>query len=274
MTAEPPGIGGAVRRFREAYGQQRATEGRRTSAPELLALPYVERGALARQWQVRARTFARFLDVVLEPRAREVAPRPVRVADLGAGNGWLCYRLALRGHVGLALDLRTDAIDGLGAAAPYAQHLTAPFARVAASFEEVPLATHSCDVAVFNAALHYALNLEAALAEAARVVLPGGRVAILDSPFYEREAEGLAMVAEKKDNATRQFGARAEDLMALPFIEFLTHRRLEAGSARLGLLWRRHRVRYPLWYEARPLLAQVRGRRSPSRFDLWEAVVP
>jgi SAM-dependent methyltransferase len=274
MIAEPVDEQRRARRFREAYGRQRATEGRQASAPELLALPYLERGPLARQWGVRARTFARFLSVVLEPRAGEVAPRPVRVADLGSGNGWLCYRLALRGHVGLALDVRTDAVDGLGAAGLYAEHLSGPLPRVAASFERVPLATHSCDAAVFNAALHYALDLEVALAEAARIVMPGGRIAILDSPFYEDEADGLAMVAEKKRDAARRFGDRAEDLMALPFVEFLTRQRLEAASARLGLRWRRQRVRYPMWYEARPLIARLRGRRSPSRFDLWEAVVP
>ena len=46
-----------------------------------------------------------------------------------------------------------------------------------------------------------------------------------------------------------------------------------AASRGLGLAWRRHRVRYPLWYELRPLVARLRGRRAPSRFDLWEATV-
>ena len=33
------------------------------------------------------------------------------------------------------------------------------------------------------------------------------------------------------------------------------------------------RVAYPMWYELRPLVARVRGRRVPSRFDLWESSV-
>ncbi len=274
MSVEQPDLEERARRFRDAYGQQRAAEGRGITTPELLVLPYLAQGELARQWQVRARTFDRFIDVVLDPRAAEVAPRRLRVADLGAGNGWLCYRLALRGHDGLAFDIRADAIDGLGAAAAYAKHLPAPFPRIVASFEAVPLAPRSCDVAVFNAALHYALDLKVALAEAGRIVLPGGRIAILDSPFYDAEAEGRAMVVEKQSKAPQQFGALADDLMALPFVEFLTHARLEAAAAPLGLQWRRHRVRYPLWYEARPLLAHLRGQRAPSRFDVWEAVVP
>jgi hypothetical protein len=106
------------------------------------------------------------------------------------------------------------------------------------------------------------------------VAQAGGRILILDSAFYAREADGERMVAEKRRDAAAQFGGRAEALMSLPFIEYLTPTRLAAASERAGLAWTRHRVRYPLWYELRPLAARLRGRRAPSRFDLWEAVVP
>ena len=82
------------------------------------------------------------------------------------------------------------------------------------------------------------------------------------------------MVAEKHRESYHRFGERADDLLALPFVEFLTRERLAAASRGLGLSWRRHRVRYPLWYELRPLVARLRRRRLPSRFDMWEAVVP
>ena len=81
------------------------------------------------------------------------------------------------------------------------------------------------------------------------------------------------MVAEKRRNASRRFGERAAALMSLPFIEYLTNERLSAASVSVGLEWRRHRVRYPLWYETRPIVARVRGQRVPSRFDLWEGIV-
>jgi hypothetical protein len=48
---------------------------------------------------------------------------------------------------------------------------------------------------------------------------------------------------------------------------------LRDASAPLGLVWRRRRVGYPLWYELRPLVARLRGHRAPSRFDLWTAEV-
>jgi len=82
------------------------------------------------------------------------------------------------------------------------------------------------------------------------------------------------MVAEKRRHVAARFGDRADALTALPFIEFLTAEGLADASAPLGLRWRRHRVRYPLSYEARPLIAFFRRRRPPSRFDLWESSVP
>jgi SAM-dependent methyltransferase len=261
----------AVDRFRRDYGAHRAEEGRGYDGAELLSLPYLKVGPFARQWAVRARTFDAFVKHVVQPMAG-IAGRPLRILDLGAGNGWLCHRLARNGHDCTAIDIRDDGVDGLGAAEGFLA--TVAFDRLVASFEDLPLPADSADLAVFNAALHYTTDLEATLAEAARVVRPGGRITILDSPFYARDEAGVAMVAEKHEAAAARFGARAESLLALPFVEFLTRTRLARASARLGLDWRRRRVPYPLWYELRPLASWIRRRRPPSRFDLWTAVVP
>lgn len=258
----------ALDRFRRAYGAHRATEGRDYSGADLLALPYLTSGPLARQWSVRARTFDAFMSHVVGPAARSRA-RPLRVLDLGAGNGWLSHRLAGKGHTCLAVDIRDDAVDGLGVAQCFPPG--AMFQTLLASFDALPLPPDYADIAVFNAALHYATDLEATLAEAIRVVQPGGAIVILDTPFYAHEEAGFAMVSEKHTRARANFGHRAEALLSLPFIEFLTRDRLARASP--GMLWRRQPVRYPLWYEARPVIARLRGQRPPSRFDLWMAVV-
>ncbi len=264
MTAAFPE---ALERFRHDYGAHRAAEGRGHDGADLLSLPYLARGPLARQWAVRARTFDAFLRDVIEP-----AGRRLDILDLGAGNGWLSHRLAIGGHRCTAIDIRDDNVDGLGASGPFLGE--ADFYCLVAAFEAVPLPDESADLAVFNAALHYATDLGATLAEASRLVRQGGTIAILDSPFYACEADGAAMVAEKHAAAALRFGDRAESLLGLPFIEFLTVERLAQASGPLGLVWRRTRVRYPLWYEMRPLEALIRGRRSPSRFDLWTARRP
>ncbi len=267
MTAFPD----AMERFRRDYAVQRASEGRRHRGEELLSLPYLKHGPLARQWAVRARTFDCFVKHVVRPMTR-AAGRPLRIFDLGAGNGWLSYRLAAEGHACTAVDIRDDEVDGLSAAGELRE--IAAFDCLSASFDSLPVPDDSADLAVFNASLHYAVDLGATLAEAMRLVRSGGRLAILDSPFYAREEDGRAMVREKHAAAASRFGDRAESLLALPFVEYLTADGLLQASAPLGLHWRRRRVSYPLWYELRPIAAALRRRRAPSRFDLWAAEVP
>lgn len=261
----------AVADFRQAYAEHRAREGRGHSGAELLSLPYLSSGPLARQWSVRARTFDSFVKHLVRPMARTLG-RPLAIADLGAGNGWLSYRLALQGHDCTAIDIREDAVDGLGAAAEFLDRVF--FQRVAAPFDDVPCHDDAFDLAVFNASIHYATDLATALTEATRVVRPGGIIAILDSPFYATAESGAAMVAAKHAAAPARYGDNADALLALPFIEFLTVERLEAASRPLNLAWRRRRVRYPLWYEWRPVYAALRRHRPPSRFDFWATETP
>jgi len=260
-----------LERFRVDYAAHRAAEGRALAEAELLDLPWLRQGPLARQWRVRARTFEAFCDRLVDPMARAMG-RSLRILDLGAGNGWLSYRLASRGHDCTAVDIRDDGVDGLGAAEVLRARV--PFVCLVNAFERLPVADRFADLTVFNAALHYATDLRATLAEASRATRSGGSIVILDSPFYAKDAHGAAMVAEKHARAAERFGDRAHSLLALPHIEYLTAERLREASASLGLSWRRRRVLYPLWYELRPLAAWLRGDRPPSRFDIWSAQIP
>ena len=259
----------AMRSFRVAYAEQRAAEGRSYTREELLSLPYLTRGPLARQWAVRQRTFDVFMRRVMSP-ILGASRTPPHVLDLGAGNAWLAYRLALAGCDCTAVDIRDDGVDGLGAAEPYLALAGEHIHRVVGSFESIPVADDSADVILFNASLHYALDFAGALREARRVARPGARIVILDSPFYENVADGEAMVREKHSSAGATFGENAGALLALPSIEYLTRSRLAEASSPFGIEWTHHRVRYPLWYELRALRARMRGKRAPSRFDLWE----
>ncbi len=270
-SASKPGV---VERYRRDYMRLRDREGRGAGGKdELLSLPYLVDGAMAQQWQVHARSFRAFMRRVVAPMAKRV-DRSLDLLDLGAGNGWLCYRLGLEGHRPVASDLRLDVVDGLGAGAPYRDHLDRMFARVAARFDALPFGDHSFDLAVFVSSLHCTSNLGATIDEVARVVRPGGRIAVLDSPFYRAEAIGDAMVAERELATREHLGELADGLLALDSIEFLTRDRLVRASADSGVRWRRYRVLYPLWYELRPVKARLRRKRAPSRFDLWEGLVP
>ncbi|HSB63511.1 MAG TPA: class I SAM-dependent methyltransferase [Thermoanaerobaculia bacterium] len=266
MNAESP-----RRRWARAYARLRRTEGRGAGGEaELLALPYLASGPLAGQWAVRARSFDALKSRVVVPLAKERA-KELAVLDLGAGNGWLCARLARDGHRCVALDLRLDDVDGLAAGAAFRRHLPRMFGRVSASFDALPFSHALFDLVVFDASLHLAEDLGKALAEAARATAPGGRVAILDSPFYARRASGEAMAEEKRRDTARSFRDLAGDLLALTAVEYLTRETLERAAAPAGLSFVKLRVLYPLAYETRGVKARLLGRREPSRFDLWVA---
>lgn len=266
---------GPIERFRRDYMKLRSREGRGSGGvDELLALPYLVDGAMAGQWQVHARSYRAFLRRIVEPMVRRLGGRGLDVLDVGAGNGWLCYRMAREGHRAVAVDLRLDDVDGLAAAAPYRDHLDEMFDRAAAKFDGLPFADGSFDLAIFASSLHCAGDLGATISEVARVVRSAGRVSVFDSPFYCRDAAGEAMVSEKTRATHEHLADLADGLLALNSVEYLTREGLAESSAASGIAWRRHRVIYPLWYELRPLKAWLRRKRPPSRFDLWEGVVP
>ena len=139
------------------------------------------------------------------------------------------------GHRCVALDTRDDHVDGLGAAQEFLAEDPDLFRCVTASFEDLPFAPESFDVTLFNASLHYAQDLARTLAEASRVTRHGGIIAILDSPFYRRAADGEAMVAEKKSRGAASFGAQADVLLSPDFIEYLTPERLCCRPAGIAL---------------------------------------
>lgn len=258
---------GSLAQFAAQYAVHRAAEGRGLRGQALRSLPYLRSGPLAQQWSVRARSFDFFLRRVVSARHN-----PLHVLDLGAGNCWLCFRLACLGHAAVGVDIRGDDVDGLGAAADLLSDVPEPFQRVIASFEELPFAAKSFDVTVFNASLHYARDLSKVLQEAMRVTRSGGLIVVMDSPFYRHQDDGEAMIREKRALGQTCFGPRAAILLNQKFIEYLTRDRL--SDAWPELAWFRHRVWYPLWYEMRAIRARLARGRRPSRFDIWTAQVP
>src|SRR5260370_23397346 len=94
------------RQFVHEYESVRTKEGRGSDrADYYLALPFRDvTGRNAWQWSIRARTF-RFMQKNLLPRIESRRPRGCDVLDIGAGNGWLSYRLAQRGDRPVAVGL-------------------------------------------------------------------------------------------------------------------------------------------------------------------------
>jgi SAM-dependent methyltransferase len=269
--ALPPRRIDYFRRFMTEYEFIRAAEGRGSSQAEYyLSLPYRDlSGRNRHQWTIRARTFQTIEQRVLRPLAR-LNRRPLRILDLGAGNGWMSYRLALRGHLPVAVDLLTNDQDGLGAAVHYATQLGPLFPRVQAELDRLPLASSSFDVAIFNASFHYSVDYQRTFAEALRCTRPGGSVVIADTPWYEREESGQRMVEEKHRGFAARYGFPSD---SVPSLEYLTPERLHQLQTAFGLKWSRIRPFYGIGWALRPFRARLAGRRPPSRFHIYAARV-
>jgi SAM-dependent methyltransferase len=91
--------------------------------------------------------------------------------DLGCGDGRFCAFAADRGAIVHGVDAKPDAIADALDAVPGADFRLA-------MMESLPWADASFDVVTAFNAVQYALDPDLALAEAARVLRPGGRIAV------------------------------------------------------------------------------------------------
>lgn len=188
-------------RFASDYAAVRRAEGRELEPNEIRRLPDIATDhPLAAMWTQRAASYAGLRRALAQV-------QPGRVVDIGAGSGWLAADHARRGWQAAAVDVTVLGGDGLAGARHHASDLL--LAR--ADMQALPFATSSVDLAVFNASLHYAASPGAALAEAARVVRPGGTLAVLDSPIFDDVRAGELMVREFEDHVRRCHGIGAAE---------------------------------------------------------------
>jgi SAM-dependent methyltransferase len=250
------------RQFLDDYIKIRHAEGRGSPDSDYyLALPFLDTsGRLQDQWKIRAASY-RYLERRILPRIEKASARPLRIADLGAGNCWLSYRLSLRGHLPVAIDILADPLDGLGAGRHYQDH--APFPRLNAEFDDLPIASGSLDLAIYNASIHYSTDYRRTLAEIRRCLRPGGRFLIVDSPVYRRREHGEMMVRERHRQFQSTYGFASD---TLPSIEYFDLEMLDGLSRDLGLAWTVDRPWYGWQWALRPWKARWHGKRPPSNF--------
>jgi ArsR family transcriptional regulator len=114
----------------------------------------------------------------------QLAPRG-RYADLGIGDGMLTLMLSEVAHSVTAVDISPEMLAQLRARASK-QGIT-NIETVEGEIEDLPLPDGSFDVAVLSQALHHAVHPERALAEARRILVPGGRLLVIDLLAHTEE---------------------------------------------------------------------------------------
>jgi SAM-dependent methyltransferase len=111
-----------------------------------------------------------FYDRLNEPAFLELVPAPGDLTlDVGCGEGRLARKLTERGH-------RVLGVDGAPSLVRKAVHGPRPTAAAVGDITRLPVASAAADLVVCFMVLMDVEDLEASVAELARVVVPGGTV--------------------------------------------------------------------------------------------------
>lgn len=103
---------------------------------------------------------------------------PMTIADIGAGEGTLSLLLSQRATKVYAID-NSEKMVAYGREVLSRSNVS-NVEYLVGDQEEIPLPAGSVDLALFSQSLHHALHPGKALAEAHRILRPGGRLVVLD----------------------------------------------------------------------------------------------
>jgi SAM-dependent methyltransferase len=103
---------------------------------------------------------------------------PVVVADLGCGEGYLTVETSRWASRVIAVDRSAEVLKRARALATRRRVSNVTWKR--GELETLPIRDETVDVALFSQALHHADDPSRALQEAVRILVPGGRVLLLD----------------------------------------------------------------------------------------------
>ena len=131
----------------------------------------------------------------------------VDVADLGCGEGYLTLEAARWARHVIAVDRAKDVLDRGRELAKRRKLRNITWKR--GDIERVPIDDASMDIVLLSQALHHAEHPERAVAEAHRILRPGGRLVVLDL----REHEEAWVKAKLGDRWLGFSEARLHDLI-------------------------------------------------------------
>ncbi len=107
----------------------------------------------------------------------------LRVADLGCGDGYLTIEASRWASSVIAIDRSEAVLERARALGQRRRATNIVWKR--GELGKLPLKDASVDLALLSQALHHAVNPSRAVAEAVRIVVPGGRVLILELRQHE-----------------------------------------------------------------------------------------
>ncbi len=173
-----------------------------------------------------------------------LAPRPgMRVLDVGGGTGDIAFRLAARGAAPIiVVDINREMLS-LGRDRAIDRGLVDEVIWVAGDAEALPVASASVDAFTIAFCIRNVTHIEKALAEAARVLRPGGRFLCLEfsrvaMPILDRLYDAysfavLPVLGRFVAGDAEAYRYLAESIRRFPSQEAFARMIAEAGLARV-----------------------------------------
>jgi ArsR family transcriptional regulator len=150
---------------------------------------------------------------------------PLRVADIGCGEGYLTLETARWASKVIAVD-RSETVLARARALARRRRISNVVWKKG-ELERLPIEDDAVDVVMLSQALHHAHDPVRALKEAVRIVVPGGRVLVLDLRAHDEE-----WVRAKLGD--RRLGFADDELTSMMAAAGLKHTKAGVGARKAG----------------------------------------
>lgn len=163
----------------QLYFEVRNKEGRILSDSELATLPIASLdNPHKKEWDIRHNNFKRLRNYLNK------YPKPLKILDIGCGNGWLANQLHQLGHIITAVDLNMSEL--LQAERVFGKSETLHWIYADILNEDIHVANY--DIIILAASCQYFNDLNLLTNRLLSFIKHNGEIHLFDSIFYNTDA--------------------------------------------------------------------------------------
>jgi len=162
--------------FEDLYIDVRRREKRVLSDSQVMFLPDIDRAHIYhKEWEIRKRSVQKLISYL------EKKNTPLKIMEVGCGNGWLSSKLSAIPNTGV-VGLDVNEIEIAQAKRLFKKD---NLEFVWDSFDPTRYIQQKFDIIIFAASIQYFESLKTILRNALSCLSPNGEIHIIDSHFYK-----------------------------------------------------------------------------------------